>query len=355
MRKRYFFITFILILFISTLVLVGVAEVIPIEAPQNLSVHQKIDDDGNAFILLAFDAPESVKLFGEKTWVTNAELYYEVEYRMGRGDWVPIGGIHFSEGEQIVINDSENKIDIKNNLYSFRARFGYYTYNEDNSVVSDYSLYSNIAHIGDKTTFGSYQNASSWAVAELERALEYGFITEKIRNSMNAPISREELCEVIIALYENLAGEAIWKDANIFTDTKNPEVNKAFELGIVTGIGNNRFDPYAHTNREQVATMIFRAVKALQPEVLLLAGTGESFTDEKEISAWALEPVRFMSKSGLLKGSNGKMDPKGVTTREQAVLFAARAYEMFILQSHSYIEGNTEWENGRKILLYNQE
>jgi len=36
-----------------------------------------------------------------------------------------------------------------------------------------------------------------------------------------------------------------------------------------------------------------------------------------------------MSKNGLIKGSNGYMDPKGTTTREQAVLIVLRTYEKY--------------------------
>ena len=325
-------IIFLSTLFLSILVYVGIAETTKIEAPYNLSVSDMRDDWGNEFILLTFDVPESVKLLGEKAIKTGFELYYEVDIRIGKENWLGMGGVRFSEGEQIAINYSDSGMDIKKNLYSFRVRVGYYFLNKDDSVSAAHSLYSNISYIGDKSVLGSYQSASSWAVQELDKALEYGLVTDKIRNKMNSPITREELCEVIVALYEALAGEMSVEGNGIFTDTKNNEVNKASELGIVTGVGNNRFDPNAFTNREQVATMISRTVKALQPDVDFSIGVAESFIDEKEVSSWALESVRFMSKSGLLKGSNGKMDPKGVTTREQAVLIAVRAYEMFTLQ-----------------------
>lgn len=325
-------IIFLSTLFLSILVYVGIAETTKIEAPHNLSVSEMTDDWGNEFILLTFDVPESVKLLGEKAIKTGSELYYEVDIRIGKENWLGMGGVRFSEGEQIAINYSGSGMDIKKNLYSFRVRVGYYYLNKEDSASAEYSLYSNISYIGDKSVLGSYQSASSWAVQELDKALEYGLITDKIRNKMNSPITREELCEVIMTLYEALAGELPVEGTGIFTDTKNDEVNKASELGIVTGVGNNRFDPNAFTNREQVATMISRTVKALQPDVDFSIGVVESFIDEKEISSWALESVRFMSKSGLLKGSNGKMDPKGVTTREQAVLIAVRAYEMFTLQ-----------------------
>jgi hypothetical protein len=55
----------------------------------------------------------------------------------------------------------------------------------------------------------------------------------------------------------------------------------------------------------------------------------EKFSDENLISSYALESVKFMSKHGLIKGSNGYVNPKGTTTREQAVLIVYRTYEMY--------------------------
>lgn len=51
---------------------------------------------------------------------------------------------------------------------------------------------------------------------------------------MSAPITREEFCEVAVRLYEKSTGkEATYNDSSAFSDTKNPEIFKAYELGIV--------------------------------------------------------------------------------------------------------------------------
>jgi hypothetical protein len=51
-----------------------------------------------------------------------------------------------------------------------------------------------------------YQGASQWAVPELDKALEYGLITDRIRQQMNAPITREEFAEIAVKLYEKGTG-----------------------------------------------------------------------------------------------------------------------------------------------------
>ena len=146
---------------------------------------------------------------------------------------------------------------------------------------------------------------------------------------MNAPITREELCEVIMKLYEKSIGEAEFTDMSAFTDTQNPEVFKAYELGIVNGVGDNKFAPKELTNREQVATMLHRAVKAIRPDADFSTEGAESFKDENLISPWAIESVKFMNKNGLILGSDGYVNPKGTTTREQAVLIVVRIFEKY--------------------------
>lgn len=175
-----------------------------------------------------------------------------------------------------------------------------------------------------------YKGASSWAAAELDKAAEYGFITDKIKDKMNSPITREEFAEIAVRLYEKYSGtEAQSADWNTFADTKNPEILKAFNLKIVNGTDMSKglFSPNQLTNREQVAAMVYRAVKAIKPDEDFSAAGAPQFSDEKQVSGWALEPVRFMTANGFIKGSGGKFDPKGNCTREMAVIIVKRVFE----------------------------
>jgi hypothetical protein len=113
---------------------------------------------------------------------------------------------------------------------------------------------------------GGYQGASQWAVPELDKAVEYGLITDRIRNQMNAPITREEFAEIAVKLYEEGTGDVVEASSTgVFTDTSNPEIIKAYDLGIVSGTDEVRrlFSPHALITREQVATMMYRTIQAM--------------------------------------------------------------------------------------------
>jgi len=332
--KRFLITALCLIIFISSLTYAAAA-VETVEAPKNLTVEVKTEASGYPYFRLNMQIPASVQALHERAYETNSDLFFEVEYKVGSGSWEMAGAAHITTGPTIDMDPVDmglnGEIDIKANVYHFRVRFVYYSvagFDEyGNALAAEpvYSAYSNIA----STAIEAYKSASDWAIPELNKAAEYGFITDKIKDKMNAPITREELCEVIMKMYEKIIGEAKYSDLSAFSDTTNPEIYKAYELGIVNGIGNGKFAPKDLTNREQVATMMYRAVKAINPNADFSTAGAEKFLDESEISSWALEAVKFMNKNGLIKGSDGYMDPKGTTTREQAVLIIVRTYEKY--------------------------
>lgn len=172
------------------------------------------------------------------------------------------------------------------------------------------------------------KGVSSWAAAELEKAAGYGFITDGIKDQMNAPITREEFAEVAVKLYEKYTG----KQADIGDmSVSNPEIFKAYSLKIVNGtdIAKKLFSPKGLVNRQQVAAMLFRTVSAMNPGADLGTSGAGTFADGKDIAPWALDAVRFMNKNSFLKGSDNKIDPNGICTREMSVLVATRVYEKY--------------------------
>jgi hypothetical protein len=143
------------------------------------------------------------------------------------------------------------------------------------------------------------------------------------------PITREQFAELAVKLYEVSANAtADQTSPNPFQDTSNPEILKAFKLGIVKGISASRFEPGAYTNREQIAAMLCRTVKDIKPDGDFSTGGAPTFADANLISSWALENVKFMTKSGYIAGVGGnRFDPKGTATCEQAIAIAVRVYE----------------------------
>jgi hypothetical protein len=201
-----------------------------------------------------------------------------------------------------------------------------------------------------------YKGASPWAVPELDKAAEYGLITDKIKDNMNESITREEFAEIAVRLYEKITGRsAAYSDMSAFADTRNPEIFKAHSLKIVNGTNLQRklFSPGQFTNREQIAAMMFRTMQAIKPDADFSAGEAGKLIDENDVSDWALEPVKFMIKNDFLRGDGGRINPKGTSTREMAVLIAARVYEYYYPDSGKDAKDSTGTDDKTGTGSYN--
>lgn len=172
---------------------------------------------------------------------------------------------------------------------------------------------------------------SSWAFEEIEAAKTYGIVTERVLSDYQNPITREEFCELVIKLYESATGEETGAaTVNTFKDTKNAEVLKAYKLGIVGGVGDGNFSPYALISREEIAVMLYRTKLELEITPHLSSKKATDYIDYNHISQWAVESVDYMSSRGIISGVGGnRFDPKGNASREQAIVLVKRVFEKY--------------------------
>ena len=90
-------------------------------------------------------------------------------------------------------------------------------------------------------------------------------------------------------------------------------------VGIINGVGENRFNPEAKITRQDMMTMTSRA--------LSLAGTADlsAFSDNGLIADYASSHVSAMVAEGLIKGNaDGTINPLGNTTRAEAAVIMER-------------------------------
>lgn len=176
----------------------------------------------------------------------------------------------------------------------------------------------------------TFASPSSWAAEEINRAKELNLVTNRLLGDFQRDITREEFCEMIIKLYESLSGkraEALSRSP--FIDTNNSEVLKAYNLGIVDGVGGGRFAPQDTITREQIAVMYYRTISAIDSK-LVNSNKKLNFADGDQISGWAREAVAYMSNMGIINGiGQNRFGPKGTATREQAIALTVRTYDVF--------------------------
>jgi len=150
-------------------------------------------------------------------------------------------------------------------------------------------------------------------------------IPANLQSKYTQTITRAEYCALAVALYEKYTDKETTGRAT-FTDTNDMNVEKMAVVGVVNGIGNNKFDPDAQLTREQAAVMLARLADVIGKPLEKKTAT---FADNNEIASWAIEGVGQVQTAGIMSGGgNNLFAPKDPYTREQSILTMIRLWDI---------------------------
>lgn len=167
--------------------------------------------------------------------------------------------------------------------------------------------------------------ASDWAHQGITSAIEHGLVPENLQNNYTQPATRAEFTALAVALYEAATGRTIIGRAR-FVDTDDTNVEKMAYLGVVSGIGEGRFNPDGQITREQAAVMLSRLATAIgQP----FPDQVPTFVDIASLSAWAIDGVGQAQAAGVMGGvGDNRFAPQDTFTREQSIITILRMFDM---------------------------
>lgn len=291
--------------------------------------------------------PQSVKDASAGAMSLMDYIIVVAEVSIGGGEWKQVhlternvtDGYLYAELARVAESVSEDT------HVKLRARYQYHKGN-GNLVLT--SAWSNVVEFGAP----AWGKASSWAAPELKKADELGLIPDSLRGAdMTKPITRLEFAAVCVKVYEALSGtKAIPAVVNPFTDTKDIEVLKAYNLGVTTGTAADKFSPNELLNREQAATMLTRVFKRVtipgwtiqnDSQYKLYYQKPAPFADYDKISGWAKDSVYFMASNGIIKGTgDNKFSPRATTPEEEAKNYATATREQALAIAVRMVENS---------------
>lgn len=103
-------------------------------------------------------------------------------------------------------------------------------------------------------------------------------------------------------------------------------INWATAGGIMKGISSTSFAPINDMTREQMVYVMYLYCTKLGCDVSGSASL-KSFSDTGSISNYARQAIQWAVAEDILKGSGGKLNPKGSITRAEAAALYQRFYE----------------------------
>ncbi len=179
----------------------------------------------------------------------------------------------------------------------------------------------------------TYEGVAEWAEIEVTAMDQLGLIPEALQYAdLSEEITRQQMCTIAVDTYEKLTGEEIdlpWFDP--FEDTSDPDVAKAYEIGIVQGDGNGLFRPDDSLTRLEFFCFVSRYLTASGMEL-----TDESYSDlagysdAASLPAWAVEATSLTVGLGIVQGSGTTLDWNRTTTSQEALVLFYRAYNASI-------------------------
>ena len=142
--------------------------------------------------------------------------------------------------------------------------------------------------------------------------------------SPDEPITRGQFVVMLLNAYQIDAPQpsSLILQEN-FTDAGDTYYTKALmsakQLGIVSGVGQNRFEPERFMTRQEMFVMLSNALEVLDelPEKRNEAIKISTFRDASTIAAWAVEATEQLVQSRIVNGINNELRPQALTTRGQ--------------------------------------
>ena len=173
---------------------------------------------------------------------------------------------------------------------------------------------------------------SDWAAEAIEKSEKYGFeFEDSVLGEYTEPITRSELCKIILSIYNSvLETKYFAKGKSPFSDTDTEEVTALYELGIVSGLGENLFEPERGVTRQEIAKFLGLLYSSASGEKNIAVDEEKikKFTDYKEIGEWAYPYIAFLIENNILNGyEDGSFKPQDEVTVEQAISLAVRLFE----------------------------
>ena len=129
------------------------------------------------------------------------------------------------------------------------------------------SLFLTVVMASSLCTF-SFASPSNWALNDVNTAKGLGIYNSAFEDNFQKPITRAEFCSLVVKTLDKWESNTSGTSNTVkFTDTSDSNVIKCAELGIVSGVGNGKFEPNSPITREQAGKMLYNTIDKATPVI----------------------------------------------------------------------------------------
>lgn len=234
-------------------------------------------------------------------------------YRAASGYWMPDSTL-----------TSQEHVTVRDNTYIYHIL----TQDPYSTQATDAGVWVRATRVGGlNTTTITGEPVDEWAVDLVNEAIALNLMPVRLKGQdLRGTITRQQFASLAVRLYETMGGPAVAAPGSTpFNDTSDPEVGKAWALGLTAGTSATTFSPSRAISREQAAVMLSAVYRRLGGQV---SGQSSPFADDSAIASWARSSVYFMARSGIIVGTgNNCFSPQRSAQRQSCLIMALGMYE----------------------------
>ena len=183
---------------------------------------------------------------------------------------------------------------------------------------------------------GSFRDVTSthWAFDSVERAAELGLVTGYSDGTFrpDTPVTRAQF----VLMLWRMCGKPAAAKAASFADASaswyQDALSWAVEKGYVNGLSDTRFGPDAPITRQQATAILFRLNGGQSGSEQMLTGVYEqTFTDSGTIASWAKDATWWAVYHELVSGTGGsRIAPEANSSRAHIASILPRYADKFM-------------------------
>lgn len=183
---------------------------------------------------------------------------------------------------------------------------------------------------------GSFRDVTSahWAFASVERAAELGLVTGYSDGTFrpDTPVTRAQFVLMLWRMCGKPAAAKAASFADASADWYQDALSWAVENGYVNGLSDTRFGPDAPITRQQAMAILFRLNGGQSGTELTLTGIYEqTFADSTTIASWAKDATWWAVYHELVSGVGGsRIAPEANASRAQIAAILLRYADKFM-------------------------
>lgn len=192
--------------------------------------------------------------------------------------------------------------------------------NRGNTVTGVVVTNPSTVQTEDSQSFVDITDDVSWAKESIEYLREKGIVSGVGDNRFepNRNITREEFVKMVVEALEISTQEASCEYSDVSSDAwYYPYISAATSIGLVNGQNDGQFGIGQTITRQDMAVIILRCMQYKETD--LKSDNAIIFDDSDEIASYASEAVEILSANGIMNGVGDNMfEPKGNATRAMA-------------------------------------